>query len=127
MVNTCVTFTFPALPKLTFDLVIITKSFKSTLLEAAGDDDTVNLDDLAEDVYRKDARGILASFKSGLRSFGLDTTGDFFIIADRASVNVSAFGVRFLSCWPHQLDLSFKWALRSLTIPEGEGQCPTAF
>ena len=56
----------------------------------------------------------MATFNSALRSFGLETSGDHYIVADRASVNVSGFGKNFISCWPHQLDLSFKWAIREM-------------
>ena len=108
MLNICATITFPAIPDQSFDLVIATKSYKSALLEAASNGDDVDLDDIANEIYSKNGRNILATFKSTLRNFGIDMTGDFFIVADRASVNVSGFGRYYLCCWTHQLDLAFK-------------------
>ena len=98
MLNICATVTFPAIPDQTFDLVIATKSYKSALLEAADNGDDVDLDELANEVYAKNGRNIMVKFNSTLRSFGIDATGDFYIVADRASVNVSGFGRRYVCC-----------------------------
>ena len=98
MLNICATVTFPALPDCTFDLVIATKSYNSALLEAAANEDDVDMDDIANEIYSKNARNILASFKATLRSFGINATGDFYIVADRAPNNVSAFGQSFIAC-----------------------------
>ena len=106
--------TFPALPDMSFDLVIATKSYISALLDSAREGDDVDLDELAEEIFRKNSKNILATFKSTLRGFGIADSGDFFIVADRASANKAAFGKNFLCCWPHQLDLAFKWALREM-------------
>ena len=114
MLNICVTFAFPALPDLVFDLVIATKSFKSALIDAAENIDVVDLDDIANDVFRKNGRHIRATFMETLRGFGIQTTGDYYIVADRASVNVSGFGRHFMCCFPHQLDLAFKCALNEM-------------
>ena len=108
MVNICVTFTFPKLPKTTFDLVIATKSFQSALIEAAEEGGDVDLDEIANEIFSKNGRTILATFKSTLHSFGLPTSGDYYIVADRASVNAAGFGRHFICCWPHQVDLAFK-------------------
>ena len=43
--NICATVTFPAVPQVTFDLVIATKSYKSALLAAAVNDFDVDLRD----------------------------------------------------------------------------------
>ena len=122
MLNICATVTFPAIKDQSFDLVIATKSFKSALLEAASAGDDVDLDDIAGEIYSKNGRNILATFKSTLRSFGIDMVGDFYIVADRASVNLAGFGRYYLCCWPHQLDLAFKWALGEMRelMPQSE-------
>ena len=108
MLNICATVTFPAIPDQSFDLVIATKSFISALLGAAEDGEDVDLNAIASEIYSKNARNILATFASTLRGFGINMSGDFYIVADRASVNIAGFGHRFISCWPHQLDLAFK-------------------
>ena len=108
MVNVCVALSFPALPETTFDLVIATKSFRSILLESAAQDEDVDLDEIADEVYRKNARNIWVTFKTALRSFGIPTDGDYYIVADRASVNIAGFGRYYICCWPHQLDRAFK-------------------
>ena len=92
MLNICCTVTFPAIPDITFDLVIATKSYQSVLLDAAENQGDVDLDEVANEVFSKNARNILASFKSALRTFGIPSTGDYYIVADRASVNVAGFG-----------------------------------
>ena len=98
MLNICATVTFPALPEVTYDLVIATKSYSSALLEAAANGDDVNLDDIANEIFSKNARNIMASFKATLRSFGIDATGEFYIVANRASSNVAGFGKYFICC-----------------------------
>ena len=98
MLNICVTVTFPAILGETFDIVLATKSYKSALLEAANNGGDVDLDDIADEVFSKNARNILASFKSSLQSFGVPASGDYYITADRASVNVAGFGKYFLCC-----------------------------
>ena len=108
MLNICATVTFPSIADQSFDLVIATKSFKSALMESARNGDDVDLDEIANEIYSKNGRTILATFKSTLRGFGITMTGDFYIIADRAPVNIAGFGRRFICCWPHQLDLAFK-------------------
>ena len=79
MLNICATVTFPALPDSTYDLVIVSKSYSSALLDAAADGDDVNLDDIANEIFSKNARNIIASFKATLRAFGIDPTGEFYI------------------------------------------------
>ena len=98
MLNICATITFPAIPEITFDLVLATKSYKSALLDAAQDGGDVDLDDIAAEVYRKTGRNIMATFKSALQAFGVPSTGEYFIVADRAEANVSVFGRRFICC-----------------------------
>ena len=89
-------------------MVIATKSFKSVLLEAAEQSGDVDLDEIANEVFSKNARNIRATFKTALHGFGINSDGDYYIVADRASVNVAGFGRYFLCCFPHQLDLAFK-------------------
>ena len=72
MLNICVTFAFPALPDLVFDLVIATKSFKSALIDAAENIRDVDLEDIANDVFRKNGRHI--RLHEDLRSKQLATT-----------------------------------------------------
>ena len=96
------------MPDITFDLVIATKSYNTALLDAAHEGDDVDLDDIANEIFRKNAGNILATFRSTLRSFGIPSGGEYYIVADRASVNVAGFGRHFLCCWAHQLDLVFK-------------------
>ena len=98
MINICATVTFPAIPDHTYDLVIATKSYNSALLEAADHGDDVNIDDIANEIFSKNGRHILATFKSTLRSFGINAAGEFYIVADRASNNVSGFGQGFICC-----------------------------
>ena len=114
MLNVCATLTFPAIPDITFDLVIATKSYNSALLQAAELGEDVDLNAIANEVYSKNGRNIMATFKATVRSFGIVTHGEFYIVADRAPVNVAGFGQHFISCWPHQLDLAFKWALNEM-------------
>ena len=122
MVNICATICFPGIPDVSFDLVIATKSFKSALLEAAADGEDVDLDQIADEVYRKNGRTIRATFNSTLRSFGLPADGEYYIVADRASVNIAGFGKSYICCWPHQLDRAFKWTLREMRVvnPQSE-------
>ena len=64
--NICATVTFPAVPEVTFDLVITTRSYKSAILEAASNEFEVDLDEIANKIFAKNSRNILASFKSTL-------------------------------------------------------------
>ena len=77
MLNTCVTVTFPAIPEITFDIVIATKSYETALLDAANNGEDVDLDAIANEVFSKNARHIRASFNSSLRSFGIPTSGEY--------------------------------------------------
>ena len=83
---------------MTFDLVIATKSYKSALLAAAVNEFDVDLDEIANEIFAMHARNILASLKSTLQCFGISTSGDYHIIADRSSVNVAGFGKSFICC-----------------------------
>ena len=98
MLNICETVVFPAIPDQTFNLVLATKRYRSALLEASINGEDVDLDELANEIYAKNGRNIMATFKSTLRSFGIDSSGDFYIVADRASVNVAGFGRYYLCC-----------------------------
>ena len=126
MVNICVTLTFPAIPDLTFDLVIATKSYASSLMEAAEQGADVDIDDIANEIYSKKGRHLMASFKSTLESFGIPSTGDYYIVADRAAANVAGFKRHYLCCWPHQLDRAFKWALEDIRTVHPSGDLITS-
>ena len=50
VVNVCANVTLPALSNQTFGLIICTKSYKSSLLEAANNSDDVYMDAIANDI-----------------------------------------------------------------------------
>ena len=119
MLNICATVTFPALLDIPFDLVLATCSYNSALLEAAEseeDGDDIDLNELANEIYSKNATNILATFRITLRKFGIDPSGDYYIVADRAAPNVAAFGRSYICCQAHQLDLAFKQAINELAM-----------
>eukprot|EP00495_Collosphaeridae_sp_1-RS-2012_P007438 TRINITY_DN7163_c0_g1_i1.p1 TRINITY_DN7163_c0_g1~~TRINITY_DN7163_c0_g1_i1.p1 ORF type:complete len:121 (+),score=2.77 TRINITY_DN7163_c0_g1_i1:120-482(+) len=118
MLNICCLISLPAIPKETFDLVLTTCSYNSVLIETAQNDelkDSIDLEELANEVFSKNGTNIRASFESVLHlKYGTDHTSHYFVVADRASENPVAFGRRYLCCWAHALDIAFKFGLKEL-------------
>ena len=107
VMNVCATVSFPAIPDVTFDLVLCTESYKSLLLEANPDAD---INSLADDFFKKNGEKIREAFDSMLLTrFELEPE-DYYIVADKAGENARAFGRRYLICFAHALDLAFKFA-----------------
>ena len=111
MLNICCTISFPAIPAVTFDLVIATCSFNSALLLAAKIGEDVDLGAIAEEVFSKHGRHIRATFNAVLKeTYDIETAAQFYVVADRAGNNVRGFGDRYICCMAHQYHNAFKYA-----------------
>lgn len=107
MCNICVSFSLPAMPDIIFDLVLCTKSYESALLEAAENNQEIH-DEIIQDLFKKDGKNIMAVIREELEKYGIK--GNFFVVADRASENLKAFGRFYICCIAHQFDLVLKYA-----------------
>ena len=111
MVNICAGFTFPCLPLIPFDLVRSTMEFNSIMLSMANseeDKDKVDPEELADEIFKKNSQNIRNTFDHILKSAYNLRPENFFIVADRASENVKAFGACYLCCGRHQFYNAFK-------------------
>ena len=101
LVNICASFTLPSLPDHPITLVLCTKVFKSVILELAQtseEKDNVDMSDLAEECFQKNAINIRNTFEFILQTvYGIDVSCGF-IVCDRAAENVKAFGKRYICC-----------------------------
>ena len=117
MMNICAGFTLPSVPNWSIDLVLCTQEFQSILLAEAkseAEQGVISQEELAEEVFQKHGVNIRKAFDFLLRDlFGLNPEF-FYVLCDRAGENVKGFGSRYLCCFAHQLDNSFKWAVQRL-------------
>ena len=67
MVSICCSICFPMLPEVVFNLVLATRSYESALLRASADNEQINMDEIAREVYSKNAVNIRATFESILK------------------------------------------------------------
>ena len=65
---------------------------------------------------------IRSTFEVILRNKFEIKAGDYYVVADRASENLVAFGRRYICCFAHQLDNCYKWAIRALKA--WDNNCP---
>ena len=111
MVNICAGFTFPAFPDVAFDLVLATMEFNSILLsmaESPDEKDKIDPEELANETFSKNSKNIRNTFEHILKSSYDLNPENYYVVADRASENVKAFGKRYLCCAGHQFDNCFK-------------------
>ena len=97
-------FTLPCLPKIPFDLVFATIEFNSLVLrmaESEEDKDKVDPEQLANEVFSKNGENIRNSFEHLLKTRYKLKPDHYYVVADRASENISAFGSGYLCCAGH--------------------------
>ena len=79
-----------------------------SMAESEEDKDKIDPEELANEMFRKNGKNIRNTFEHLLKTtYGLKPE-HYYVVADRASENVKAFGRRYLCCAGHQLDNSFK-------------------
>ena len=67
IVSICCNVSFPAISDVPFSLVLATRSYASALMESSINQTEVNLDELAVEVYSKNAVNIRCAFETILK------------------------------------------------------------
>ena len=77
------------------------------MVETEDEKDNLDLEQFANEVFRKNSDNIRSTFDHVLSST-YDLSPHHFYVADRASENVKGFWKHYLCCAGHQFDNSYK-------------------